>query len=182
MKPFAYLDDIVIVLSTFFSLLIPISEFYRSQVRYLGFVVQWNLTVNSEKVPPILEYPAPRNLKQLHRIIQFLNMSFYHRFIPQFATISEPLMRNYWKRISVESGDEQHHLKRFACIWLQLRPHRAGILTVRSCYRPMSIPSDSVLFWCRISAMLEILSRLRVTRYRMPKRNIPSRNKNIWLS
>lgn len=95
MKPFAYLDDIVIVLSTFFSLLIPISEFYRSQVRYLGFVVQWNLTVNSEKVPPILEYPAPRNLKQLHRIIQFLNMSFYHRFIPQFATISEPLMRNY---------------------------------------------------------------------------------------
>jgi len=59
-------------------------EFCRSQVRYLGFIVQGEgLTVDPEKTRPILEYPAPRNLKQLRR---FLGMSsWYRRFIPQFA-------------------------------------------------------------------------------------------------
>jgi len=88
---FAYLDDIMVVTSTFEEhlewldrVLSKIStaeltinpekcEFCRSQVRYLGFVVQQGgLTVDPEKVKPILEYPAPRNLKQLRR---FLGMS-----------------------------------------------------------------------------------------------------------
>ncbi|XP_029679749.1 uncharacterized protein K02A2.6-like [Formica exsecta] len=40
-------------------------EFCRSQVRYLGFIVQRDgLTVDMDKVQPILDYPAPRNIKQ----------------------------------------------------------------------------------------------------------------------
>jgi len=40
-------------------------EFCRSQVRYLGFIVQRGGLTVPEKVKPILECPAPRNIKQL---------------------------------------------------------------------------------------------------------------------
>jgi len=106
---FAYLDDIVIVTSTFDEhlewldcVLNKISaaelinpekcEFCRSQVRYLGFIVQRSgLTVDSEKVKPILEYPAPCKLKQLCRSLGM--SSWYRRFVPQLSTVSEPLTR-----------------------------------------------------------------------------------------
>jgi len=121
---FAYLDDIVIVTATFEEhlewldrVLNKISaaeltinpekcEFCRSQVRYLGFIVQrGGLTVDPDKVKPILEYPPPRNLKQLRR---FLGMSsWYRRFVPQFATVSEPLTRLLKKNQRWEWGGEQ---------------------------------------------------------------------------
>jgi len=90
---FAYLDDIVIVTSTFeehlewldrvlnkisaagFTINSEKCEFCRSQVRYLGFIIvqRGGLTVDPEKIKPILKYPVPRNLKQLRR---FLGMSY----------------------------------------------------------------------------------------------------------
>jgi len=81
-------------------------EFCRSQVRYLGFIVRKEgLTVDPEKTRPILEYPAPRNIKQLRRV---LGMSpWYRRFIPQFATLSEPLTRLLKKGKCWEWGDDQ---------------------------------------------------------------------------
>jgi len=126
MEPFAfaYLDDIVIVTPTFEEHMVWLRrvldkitragltvnpdkcEFCRSQVRYLGFIVQREgLTVDPEKTRPILEYPAPRNIKQLRR---FLGMSsWYRRFIPQFATLSEPLTRLLKKGKRWEWGGEQ---------------------------------------------------------------------------
>jgi len=126
MEPFAfaYLDDIVIVTPTFEEHMVWLKrvldkitnagltvnpdkcEFCRSQVRYLGFIVQGEgLTVDPEKTRPILEYPAPRNIKQLRR---FLGMSsWYRRFIPQFATLSEPLTRLLKKGKRWGWGDEQ---------------------------------------------------------------------------
>jgi len=111
MEPFvfAYLDDIVIVTPTFEEHMVWLKkvldkitsagltvnpnkfcEFCRSQVHYLGFIVQGKrLTVDSEKMRPILE--SLRNIKQLRR---FLEMSFsYRRFTPQFVTFSELLTR-----------------------------------------------------------------------------------------
>jgi len=81
-------------------------EFCRSQVRYLGFIVQRDgLTIDPGKARPIMEYPAPRNLKQLRR---FLGMSsWYRRFIPQFATVSEPLTRLLKKDKRWEWGEDQ---------------------------------------------------------------------------
>jgi len=85
---FAYLDDIVIITPTFEEHIVWLKkdldkimstgltvnpdkcEFCHSQVRYLGFIIQGEgLTVNPEKTRPILEYPAPRNIKQLRRFL-----------------------------------------------------------------------------------------------------------------
>lgn len=66
------------------------SHFCVSQVRYLGFIVnQEGLHIDSDKVAAVVDYPAPRNIRQLRR---FLGMaSWYRRFFPDFATVTEPL-------------------------------------------------------------------------------------------
>jgi len=77
MEPFAfaYLDDIVIVTLTFEEHMVWFKrvldriasltvnpdkrEFCRSQIRYLGFIIQGEeLTVDPEKTRPILKYPT----------------------------------------------------------------------------------------------------------------------------
>lgn len=85
---FAYLDDIVVVTQTFEDHLAWLgriferirgagltinpekSKFCRSQVKYLGFLVQKEgLTVDPDKIAAILSYPPPRNIRQLRRFI-----------------------------------------------------------------------------------------------------------------
>ncbi|KMQ83058.1 reverse ribonuclease integrase [Lasius niger] len=78
---FAYLDDIVIVTRSFEEHLVWLkrvldrikeagltinpekSKFCRSQVKYLGFLVQQEgLRVDPDKTAPIIEYPPPKNI------------------------------------------------------------------------------------------------------------------------
>jgi len=118
---FAYLDDIVIVTRSFDEHLVWLkrvldkikaagltinpekSKFCRSQVKYLGFLVQQEgLRVDPDKTAPIIEYPPPKNIKQLRRFIGMA--SWYRRFIPQCATKLEPLTRLLRKSYSWEWG------------------------------------------------------------------------------
>lgn len=107
---FVYLDDIIIVSKTFREHLFWLgkvldilngvglvinrekSKFCRPQVKYLGFVVDSEgLRIDPDKTAAVLEFPVPKTVKQLRR---FLGMaSWYRRFIPEFATIAEPLTR-----------------------------------------------------------------------------------------
>ena len=45
--------------------------------------------MDEDKIKPILEFPTPKNIKQLQRIIGMT--SWYRRFIPKFSEIMEPL-------------------------------------------------------------------------------------------
>lgn len=105
---YVYLDDIIIVTPTFDEHVLWLrrvltkirnagltinpdkSEFCRPEVKYLGFLVnREGLQIDPDKVAPVVNYPAPRNVKQLRR---FLGMaSWYRRFIPSFATLASPL-------------------------------------------------------------------------------------------
>lgn len=105
---FVYLDDIIIVATSFVEHLKWLrivleklqsagltinrekSEFCCSEVKYLGFIVNKSgLQVDPEKTSSVTDFPAPRNIKQIRR---FLGMaSWYRRFIPDFATIAQPL-------------------------------------------------------------------------------------------
>ena len=56
----------------------------------MGFVVnEKGLLVDEYKIKPILEFPTPKYVKQLQRIIGMT--SWYRRFIPKFSEIMEPL-------------------------------------------------------------------------------------------
>ena len=123
---FAYLDDIIIVSETFkehtywlekvldailkagLTVNREKSEFGCSQVRYLGYLVdRTGMHPDPEKVEPITSYPAPNTLRKLRR---FLGMvSWYRRFIKDFAAKAEPLYRLLKKnrRYTWENEQEQ---------------------------------------------------------------------------
>ncbi len=66
--------------------------FCRSEVKYLGFVVNsQGLQVDPEKTSAVVDFPVPKNLKQSRRFLRMA--SRYRRFIPEFATIAQPLTR-----------------------------------------------------------------------------------------
>lgn len=108
LKVFAYLDDIIIISSTFeehVSLLSRVLDklihanltinlakckFFRSQLRYLGYIVDsQGLRTDPEKVDAILNFPTPKNRKEIKRFLG--TASWYRRFIPNFSTIAGPL-------------------------------------------------------------------------------------------
>ena len=64
--------------------------FCKPEVAYLGFLVNRDGTrPNPAKIEPIKTYPVPQNLKALRRFLG--TTSWYRRFIPNYATIAEPL-------------------------------------------------------------------------------------------
>lgn len=65
-------------------------KFCLSEITFLGHVVSTKgITADSSKVEAIRTFPVPCNLKEVQR---FLGLSgWYHRFVPNFSKIAEPL-------------------------------------------------------------------------------------------
>lgn len=105
---FVYLDDIIIVTETFelhLEVLLEVlrrvigaglrlskekCRFCRSELRYLGYIVNDSgLHVDPEKVEAMMKVPTPKNVKEVR---QFLGVvSWYRRFVENFATLVSPL-------------------------------------------------------------------------------------------
>ena len=126
LKPnvFCYLDDIIIVIQNFDDhfeylnlLLDKIKEenlkielnkcgFDCSEIKYLCFNVnKKGLQIDNHQIQPILEFLKPKNIKQLQRLIGMV--SWYRRFIPQFAEIIKPLNRLLKKNRKWDWGIER---------------------------------------------------------------------------
>lgn len=153
---FVYLDDIIIVATTFdehlkwlkivldkikaagLTLNREKSEFCRTEVSYLGFIVnRTGLQVDPAKTAPVVEFPAPRNIKQLRR---FLGMaSWYRRFIPDFATVAVPLQKLTRKSQSWTWSEEQE------TAFNQLKDHltTAPTLSCPDFTLPFSLQTDA---------------------------------------
>lgn len=105
---FVYLDDIIVVASTFDEHLRILEEvlkrlraanltineekshFCKNSLKYLGYVVDSRgLHVDSEKVDSICQYPPPKTVRGLRRFIGM--SSCYRRFVPSFASRIAPL-------------------------------------------------------------------------------------------
>ena len=65
-------------------------DFFKQEVKYLGHVVSGKgIHTDPDKVAAIQSLPAPTNVKGIR---QFLGVaSWYRRFVPDFATLSQPL-------------------------------------------------------------------------------------------
>ena len=107
---FCYLDDIILISKTFSEHLILLekifrklreanlrinvekSKFCREELKYLGHIVGRNgISVDPEKVACISNYPVPQNVKQLKSYLGLI--SWYRRFVPQFAEMVAPLQK-----------------------------------------------------------------------------------------
>ncbi|KAG5875773.1 hypothetical protein JTB14_022482 [Gonioctena quinquepunctata] len=105
---FVYLDDIVIVTSTFeqhlqileeafrrlreanLTVSVDKCQFFRPEMRYLGYVVNRNgLHVDPDKVKAMLDIPSPTNVSEVRRIVG--TFSWYRRFVESFSSIIAPI-------------------------------------------------------------------------------------------
>lgn len=105
---FIYLDDIVIAtesLEEHFRLLKEVakrleqagltisvqkSRFCRRQVKYLGYLLTENgLAIDSTKLEPILNYPRPKSIREVRRLMGL--MGFYQKFIKSYSHITAPI-------------------------------------------------------------------------------------------
>jgi hypothetical protein len=67
-------------------------EFDRHSVEYLGYILSPDgLTMSSDKVKAIQEWPEPRKVKDIQSFLGFAN--FYRRFIHNYSDIVIPLTR-----------------------------------------------------------------------------------------
>jgi len=64
--------------------------FYISEVEFVGFQAgKHGIQMSQKKVEDIVNWPAPRNVKEVQRFIGFAN--FYHRFIQGFSSQTLPI-------------------------------------------------------------------------------------------
>lgn len=153
---FVYLDDIVIVTKEFnkhIEILEKIFErlaeanlslnwekccFCRPQLKYLGYIVNKNgLQVDPEKVSSIMDFPAPRTVRQVRRFLGLA--SWYRRFVPSFSTIVAPLTSLLKKGRKYFWGDDQQ--RAFGEIKDKLIS--APILTCPDFNRPFILQTDA---------------------------------------
>lgn len=123
-KILAYLDDLIIFSTSFEEHLTDLDKvlkkleeynlevnfkkcrFCCSTVKYLGHIITpEGLKVDPGKVAAIHEYPAPNNIKHLVTFLQ--TCSWFRRFIPNFANLTEPLTRLTRKNSNWKWDDEQ---------------------------------------------------------------------------
>lgn len=80
-------------------------EFLRKEVAYLGHLItQEGVKPNPSKVECILNFPQPRNAKDIK---SFLGLAgYYRRFIPNFAKTSKPLTKLLQKDITFNFDSE----------------------------------------------------------------------------
>ena len=121
---FAYLDDIIIATDTFDShlywlnkvidkllaagLIINLDKSYfcKPEVKYLGFIVNSEgLQVDNDKIAAILDYPAPKNVTQVKRLVGML--AWYQKFLPNYSTVIGPINNLLKKNVKFEWGQAQ---------------------------------------------------------------------------
>ena len=65
-------------------------EFFRKLVEYLGLIIsKGRIAMDEGKVKAILEWPVPKNVKDIQAFLGFAN--FYRRFIEDFSGIVKPM-------------------------------------------------------------------------------------------
>jgi predicted aspartyl protease len=83
-------------------------KLFRDQLVFLGFKVsEKGISVDEDKTKAILEFPVPRNLKQLRSYLGVTG--FYRKFIKDYAKIANPLHKLLRKDVKFEWGKEQQN-------------------------------------------------------------------------
>lgn len=121
---YRYVDDVIIATETFEHMMEILSivferlreanlkvnwtksEFGVSSLEYLGFIVdEHGLHANKKKTECITNYPRPKNVRQLRRILGMI--TWYKKFIPNLSEKTKPLTKLLCKKERWSWTEEQ---------------------------------------------------------------------------
>lgn len=84
-------------------------QFHLSELSYLGHCISCNgLSPDDSHVKAILEAPAPTDIGMLRSVLGMIN--YYAKFVPNYATVVEPLRCLLRKDVSFVWGDKQQEV------------------------------------------------------------------------
>ena len=64
--------------------------FHKKEIEFLGFIVNTeSIQINPKKIKTILEWPVPKNIKNVQSFLKFAN--FNRQFIEKYSKIIIPL-------------------------------------------------------------------------------------------
>jgi len=125
-KILLYLDDILVATKTLDEHLVILSElfelagkshlqfridkcyFVQTEIKYLGYCVnEYGIRPSDENIEVVLNYPIPRNAKEVHRFVGFA--SYFRRFIPKFSLSAKPLYDLIRKNAPFSFGAAEHN-------------------------------------------------------------------------
>lgn len=79
-------------------------RFFQSSVDFLGYIVsQDGVSMDPSKVKSILDWQAPKSVKDIQVFLGFAN--FYRRFIKKYSKLTEPLTRLLRKDVKFDWSD-----------------------------------------------------------------------------
>lgn len=65
-------------------------EFEQTKIQFLGYIISpEGLSMDPDKIKAVVEWPAPRNIKEIQRFLGFAN--FYRKFIRDFSKVVAPI-------------------------------------------------------------------------------------------
>ena len=153
---FCYLDDIIIVTETFekhflwlkkvlqrilaanLTINAEKSHLYSSTAKHLGFLVDTcGVHIDPDIVSPVLNYPVPKPVNEVHSFLGM--MSWYRRFVPDLASLLEPLIR----------------LLKTSQVWIWTDKQNSGFLRVKQLLtnaRMLTYPDFSISFLIQTNA------------------------------
>lgn len=107
-RVYVYLDDIIIVSNSLeehielirevarrlrnagLTINLQKSKFCQTKIRYLGYVLSEDgLSMDISKIQPVLEYPVPKTIKDIRRLLGLAG--FYQKFIPNYSEVTSPI-------------------------------------------------------------------------------------------
>lgn len=82
------------------------THFFRKEIQYLGYCLSTEgIRATPEKVAAILNFPSPRNQKQLRGFLGLTN--FYNKFSKKYAEQTQPLLKLLQKGNKFKWGNEE---------------------------------------------------------------------------
>lgn len=81
-------------------------SFLYRQITYLGYVVsQEGIRPSQENTDAVLNYPIPRNARDMHRFVGLA--SYFRKFIKDFSRIAKPLYNLIRKNVEFRFGSDE---------------------------------------------------------------------------
>lgn len=91
----------------------------KAEVKFLGHVIsREGVRVDEDKTRVLVDWPVPQNPREVRQVLGF--MSYYRRYVPEFAHLARPLHQLVGKPGRTRKGSQLYHSSWMRCVKVPL--------------------------------------------------------------